>query len=536
MLDEILARLDKLTPEQLKDLEREVNESVPDLLWYPHPENKPQCEAYYSKADVLLFGGNPGGGKTALGIGLGLTEHRRTLIVRKQFTDLEGVVDNLEGMIGTSKGITRGNRPRYKSDNRLIYFQGMQSTGEIDTGKQGTAYDLIYIDEAAQFPEEDIRLLIGWNRRGAGVPENQRCRIVMGSNPPTSPVGDWLGTFFAPWFDPKHPNPAKFGELRWFYYDDNGKSIETEHTEPFEIDGKKIYPHSRTYIFSSVDNNPYLDSEEYKKKLQSIPEPFRSQLLSGNFMAARADQENQVIPTAWVQAAFARWEAAKGLPPEGIPMCSLGVDCAGGGKDEAVIIPRYDHFFGRFTKFQTISNEYGSQIAAEVIKVRRDRALVSLDMGGGYGSGAWILLKDNIGGENLYSYKGANTPTKRTKDGNLSYYNLRAQCYWEFREALNPDQDGGSQVALPPDPRLLAGLTAPIFYDPRDHKNKIKIETKEDVCEKLKYSPNEADAVVMAWYSGRKGLIPETTRFNSFNSRIGTTRMPDKYQNRREIL
>ena len=44
--------------------------------WTPEPSNRPQVEAYNSKADLLLYGGAAGGGKTDLLIGLALTQHR----------------------------------------------------------------------------------------------------------------------------------------------------------------------------------------------------------------------------------------------------------------------------------------------------------------------------------------------------------------------------------------------------------------------------------------------------------------------------
>jgi hypothetical protein len=174
MLDEILARLSQnLTPKQFEELEKEVNEVLPDEVWYPNAG--PQTEAYLSKADILLYGGQPGGGKSALLLGCALTQHQRSLIIRKQFTDLEAVVDGLQGILKTSDGIVRGNRPKYKSpDGRIISFQGMGSSGELDTGKQGNAFDFIGVDEAAQLPENDIRLMIGWNRTTA---KGQRCRI-----------------------------------------------------------------------------------------------------------------------------------------------------------------------------------------------------------------------------------------------------------------------------------------------------------------------------------------------------------------------
>jgi hypothetical protein len=59
---------------------------------------------------------------------------------------------------------------------------------------------------------------------------------------------------------------------------------------------------------------------------------------------------------------------------------------------------------------------------------------------------------------------------------------------------------------LPPDKRLMAGLCAPRY---EITSNGIKVEPKskneggvKGVIERLGWSPNEADAVVMAWWAG----------------------------------
>ena len=43
----------------------------------------PQAEAYHCEADELFFGGSAGSSKTDLGLGLALTAHRRSLILRR---------------------------------------------------------------------------------------------------------------------------------------------------------------------------------------------------------------------------------------------------------------------------------------------------------------------------------------------------------------------------------------------------------------------------------------------------------------------
>ena len=45
--------------------------------WLPDPCNAPQVQAYTSPADLLLYGGAAGGGKSDLLLGLALTAHER---------------------------------------------------------------------------------------------------------------------------------------------------------------------------------------------------------------------------------------------------------------------------------------------------------------------------------------------------------------------------------------------------------------------------------------------------------------------------
>jgi hypothetical protein len=83
----------------------------------------------------------------------------------------------------------------------------------------------------------------------------------------------------------------------------------------------------------------------------------------------------------------------------------------------------------------------------------------------------------------------------------MKFTNKRTEAYWRFREALDPSQEGGSHVALPDDPKLVADLTAPTFEVTR---NGIALESKEDVCKRLGRSTDRGDAVIMAWSAGPK--------------------------------
>lgn len=363
-------------------------------------------------------------------------------------------------------------------------------------------------DEGGEFLEMQVAQVTAWLR----APPGQRTRVIIGSNPPRTAEGLWLVKWFAPWLDERFPDPASSGELRWAVHISSGDQIEVKWVEgpgQYTFDGETYAAKSYTFIPASLEDNPYRNTPEYRAQLQSLPEPLRSQLLYGKFTTSLKDLENQCIPTDWVRAAMERW---KSKPPEDVPMCALGVDCSGGGEDPMVIAPRHDGWFAPLVKIpgkNIPAERAGAYAAGMVMAHRRDGAVVVVDMGGGYGGPVYEHLRAND--IDAIPYKGAQGSTRRTQDGKLKFTNTRSAAYWAFREALDPGQPGGSPIHLPNDRRLLAGLTAPTFtvtpngiqVEPKvrhDEKGKVKGGVKG----RLGFSPDEADAVVMAWYAGAR--------------------------------
>lgn len=459
------------------------------LKFVPSPGR--QTEAYLSNADVLLYGGAGGGGKTALGIGLALTAHRRSFILRRHYGELSALIDETIRFNGSKDGFNGSPPPSLVTvDGRRIDFGACQYAGD-ELKFMGIAHDLLVIDEAAHFLESQVRNLIGWVRTTA---PGQRTRVVLATNPPLTSEGDWLISMFAPWLDPKHRNPAKHGELRWFITSPDGEEIEVESGDFSARYG--VTPMSRTFIPATLADNPFLASTDYRAKLDSLPEPMRSAIRDGNFMMARQDSLWQVIPSDWVRAAQARWTPH---PPAGVPMCALAADIAQGGSDRTVIAARYDGWYAPLIVEAGTKTPTGNEVAGLVVGCRRDGATVILDMGGGYGGAAMLRLKDN--GIDCIGYKGAEGSVKRTNDGKLPFVNRRSEAYWKLREALDPSQAGGSPVMLPPDPELFADLTAPTW---EETSRGIRLESKEDLCARIGRSPDKGDAVVMAWSGGSK--------------------------------
>jgi len=205
------------------------------------------------------------------------------------------------------------------------------------------------------------------------------------------------------------------------------------------------------------------------------------------------------MPTAWIRLAQDRWTPR---PPAGIPMCVIGVDASGGGQDPMIMAPRHDGWYAPLIETpgkEIPIDRIGPYCAGLVISHRRDDALVTIDMGGGYGGSMHDHLKEN--GVEVCRYVGAEGTTRRSHDGKMKFVNVRSAAYWMFREALDPAQEGGSPIMLPPDPVLVADLTAPTF---EPTPNGIRVEPKEKVCARLGRSTDRGDAVVEAWWSGPK--------------------------------
>lgn len=366
-------------------------------------------------------------------------------------------------------------------------------------------------DEACHFLESQIHFHLGWLR---SADPNQRCRAVLASNPPTSSDGDWLVGMFRPWLDMTHHNPAEAGELRWFISVDGNTNYEV----PFEQlhrdehgrycytlpDGDIAYALSRTFIPAKLSDNPYLAKTNYKAQLDALPEPLRSAVRDGNFMLSRQDAEWQVIPTQWIIAAQARWK------PDGWKggykaMSAISMDPAGGGKDSAEIMWRYDNWYSEPLSKTGADTADGSASAATLIKYRRDAADVIVDVGGGYGGSVTLRLSDND--VPYISFQPAGISSGRTKDRQLKFANKRAEAWWRFREALDPDQEGGSPIALPPSPELRSDLAAPTYSV---GARGIVIEDKERLRQRLGRSPGKGDACVMCHLAGgtaiRRGM------------------------------
>jgi len=512
LLDDLLARIDAMDPATKQQLVDQVDEATANLKWMPNPG--PQTDAYFTEADILFYGGQGGGGKTDLGLGLAFNEHHRTLCLRRKYVDLSGLTDRAKEINGRGNQGFNGSAPPKltvdSSTGQLIEFGAAQKVGD-EWSWQGRAHDFMYVDEAVHFAESQIRFLMGWLR---SAKPGQRCRVVLGSNPPLSEEGEWIIRWFAPWIDPQYTGVRALpGELRW-YVTDGGEDFEVDGPGDYLLgeddvwslstDEDALTALSRTFIPAKLRDNPQLmKDKQYKAQQDRLPEHLRNAIRDGNFSASRRDHDGQLIPSEWIKDAQDRWTER---PPEGVPMCAVGVDPTGGGSDFLVVQPRHDWYFAEATKIPAKKVPMGKDIAGEVIKVRRDDAQIIIDMGGGYGTAPYEqLTAGNVDAKKVTKYKGSEAASGRSLHSQLRFYNTRAMAYYRLYEALDPNQPGGSQIALPPSQTLYADLCSIRWHNDPEDQLKIQLEPKKKLTERIGRSTDEGDAVVMAWHKGLKG-------------------------------
>lgn len=215
------------------------------------------------------------------------------------------------------------------------------------------------------------------------------------------------------------------------------------------------------------------------------------------------DDPEALIPLSWVEAAQQRWQEwkEKGRPQlEGKKW--LGVDVAGGGADHTVMARR--------TGWHITRLEY----PRETDLMRLAKEVNRHGTGGGFrpvidtlgvGQGVTSRLREMFEAGDApwrpVAFVGAASSNLVNLTREYGFVNNRSAAWWMVREALDPQNERGAM--LPPDPELVADLTAPTWsIGQAGQPPKIRVQPKDQVKLKLGRSPDFGDAVAMAYWAG----------------------------------
>lgn len=495
--------------------------------WTPLADNPPQQQAYATTADHTFFGGLAGSGKSSLLIGMALTRQRKSLILRKQATQLPEIKEYLrECMRPGDKFAQVGHGARVTTfDGRKIELSGCDTIAVAQKYK-GRAHDYKGYDEASDFPESVFRFINIWNRTTF---PGQVCRVVAASNPPTTAEGDWVISYWGPWLDPRYGQKLENGQLGWFIRDpEKNRDILVGGPEPVKVGDKFYKPLSRTFI-PGVMVTP-LEDAGYRASLEMLPEELRDVYLKGDFGAAKKDHEFQLIRSDWVKMAMLRgekqaWRRTNGMygfpTPPFAPLTSLGVDPAGGGVDETSIAPAYGRDIGPLWSYRGKETADGMLLYTKVYAAteQNPEAPIRIDTTGGYGlECANIISRADPQTRVVDPISFGSATAFRDRSGLMTFQDIRSAMWWNLREMLDPNGKADhEQVTLPDCPRLFADLCAPrwrhlsgnvIAVEPKMSRQGVSVQgvSQWGIKDRLGRSPDRGDAVALALWPGERPL------------------------------
>lgn len=251
------------------------------------PQPGPQTAFLQSKADICVFGGAAGGGKS---YSLLLepcyhtsNERFRAVLFRRTVP----MIRQPGGLWDSSRDIYArlGAEPREQAlewrfpSGAVVKFAGMELEADCYAW-QGSEICLLCFDELAQFTERQFFYLLSRNRSTCGVRPYVRAT--------TNPDSDsWLRHFLAWWIDPDTglPIPERAGVLRWFVRHDDALTWGSTRQELVEKFGDDAEPKSVTFIPAKVSDNKLLTQRDpaYVSNLKALPLVERARLLHGNW-------------------------------------------------------------------------------------------------------------------------------------------------------------------------------------------------------------------------------------------------------------
>jgi predicted phage terminase large subunit-like protein len=256
----------------------------PDEL---RPQPGPQEDFLKSQADIAIFGGSAGGGKS-FSLLLEPCYHldnskfravvfRRTVPMLRAPGGLWDASREIYLRLGASAR-EQSHEWIFKSGS-VVKFSGMELESDA-YGWQGSEIALICFDELTQFTEKQFFYLLSRNRSTCGV----RPYVRASCNPDSD---SWLRNFISWWIDDVTglPVPERGGRLRWFIRREDALIWADTRQELTERFGDDVEPKSLTFIPAKVTDNKILLAKDpgYVANLKALPLVDRERLLNGNW-------------------------------------------------------------------------------------------------------------------------------------------------------------------------------------------------------------------------------------------------------------
>lgn len=255
------------------------------------PQPGKQEDFLRTKADIALYGGSAGSGKT-FALLIECVRHLKTkgfgaVIFRRESGQIanEGSLwDTCQPIYG-ALGAQFTTSPKYTAkfpkyyDNKIV-FSHLQHDKHVRQ-HDGAQYPLICFDELQAFTAEQFWYMLSRNRTTCGVKPYVRATLNPDPNSFLLPLLEW-------WIDQEtgYPIDERSGVIRYFirksgvvYWADTKEELEKEH-------GEDCLPKSFTFISAKLEDNQELlkANPEYKANIEAMLDYERLRL-SGNWFA-----------------------------------------------------------------------------------------------------------------------------------------------------------------------------------------------------------------------------------------------------------
>ncbi len=267
------------------------------------PNPGPQMSAFKSKADILIYGGGAGGGKSWALVAEPLRRiHNagyKAAIFRRTYPQIKGPggiwdeANKLYRSFGAQMRSGQELDARFPS-GAVVSFCHLQHE-DTKYEYQGHQICGIFFDELTHFTQTQFFYLLSRNRSDCGI----RPYVWATCNPD---AGSWVADFISWWIDDDgYADPQRSGRLRYFvrvndqmhWADSREELIEQfPHYAPTDIP-------SVTFIQAELSDNPSLNLKDpgYRGRLMALPAIERKRLLECNWKAS----EGAIIQSEWLK-------------------------------------------------------------------------------------------------------------------------------------------------------------------------------------------------------------------------------------------
>lgn len=269
------------------------------------PQPGPQEDFLSSSADIVIYGGAAGGGKSwAL-----LLEPLRHVTTNPEFYALflrrttvqirnpGGLWDESRKLYPLIDGKPRENDLIWKwAPGGYVKMSHLEHESSV-TDWQGSQIPLIMFDELTHFSESQFFYMLSRNRSMCGVKPYVRATC----NPDAE---SWVAKFIAWWIgDDGLPIPSRSGVVRYFcrigeeiYWGDSKKELVEKYGRPEILEEgetleDQIRPKSLTFIPAKLSDNKKLTEADpdYKANLMALSRVERERLLGGNWKVVKGN-------------------------------------------------------------------------------------------------------------------------------------------------------------------------------------------------------------------------------------------------------